>query len=262
MTSVGCAGSYMRGTSAPVFSSVCDAAVEMLGMKAALVAVLTLVGTAMSQYQSFYAGGGWSYPGPLPQFAAANSEEGLENRVGATTTTTQSPEQFISSQVGAWPEDRQPFWFVNREHIQQHLGRPQPQGFPQGQGTQRQPQNQPNTQTQRPDAQRQPQNQPDSQTQPQSQPQDLPNTRSRTPVTQTEIRKQPEIGSQTEDNQSQVQNQLEADRQYQLWLQNQFFARRPQQWSAQNQPGIQTQIAQEPLRWRGRPGTKTIYGRQ
>ncbi|XP_046985413.1 RNA polymerase II degradation factor 1-like [Schistocerca americana] len=107
------------------------------------VLVLSLVGAVMSQYKPSYAGSGWSYPGPLPQFT---TDVGLDNRVGLeSTSSTLSPEEDVASLVSAWPADRQPFWFVNRDQIQQHIGRPQPQAGSQPQ-TQR-----PQTQTQQPE---------------------------------------------------------------------------------------------------------------
>ncbi|XP_049781119.1 formin-J-like isoform X3 [Schistocerca cancellata] len=107
------------------------------------VLVLSLVGAAMSQYKPSYAGSGWSYPGPLPQFT---TDVGLDNRVGLeSTSSTLSPEEDVASLVSAWPADRQPFWFVNRDQIQEHIGRPQPQAGSQPQ-TQR-----PQTQTQQPE---------------------------------------------------------------------------------------------------------------
>ncbi|XP_046985414.1 uncharacterized protein LOC124555512 [Schistocerca americana] len=90
----------------------------MLKLKAVLL--LTLVGVTMSQYQSFYAGNGWP-----PQPAA--SDDGIGNRVGEAPGKAQSPDDLIASRVGAWPEERQPFWKLNWDQIQKHIGRPQPE---------------------------------------------------------------------------------------------------------------------------------------
>ncbi|KDR07773.1 hypothetical protein L798_02557 [Zootermopsis nevadensis] len=92
------------------------------------VSLLFIVGTAMTFPQaSFYATNiKGTYPQILPRFGGDDSDIG--NRLGENNPSTSAAapsvpqsdvihDPDIVSRVATWPKDRQPFWYINSQHI-------------------------------------------------------------------------------------------------------------------------------------------------
>lgn len=73
-----------------------------------------------------------SYAGTKPILYGDKKDEnnGLNNRFGddskdSTVTPPKLDANYFSNYYNSLPVDQQPFWWSNREHIQQHLNQPE-----------------------------------------------------------------------------------------------------------------------------------------
>ncbi|XP_069692715.1 uncharacterized protein [Periplaneta americana] len=90
------------------------------------ICILIIAVTAMAFPQtSFYAGNRkQSYPQVLSRFGGGD-DTNVDNRFGdtntASTNTPVTEESFrdpeIVNRVASWPKERQPFWYINSQHI-------------------------------------------------------------------------------------------------------------------------------------------------
>ncbi|KAJ9584694.1 hypothetical protein L9F63_020955 [Diploptera punctata] len=88
--------------------------------------------------RSFYASNHkGNYPQLLPRFGATDDNNTkLANRIGEenednTTTTGSNPSDAVHdsaevNRVASWPKDRQPFWYINQQHINNQRGQKVP----------------------------------------------------------------------------------------------------------------------------------------
>ena len=75
-----------------------------------------------------------SYPQLLPRFGSSDDNStntSISNRIGegndsATGNNSYSPDSVHgiveTNRVASWPKERQPFWYINQQHINSHRG--------------------------------------------------------------------------------------------------------------------------------------------
>lgn len=89
--------------------------------------VMVVVG-CNGQNRPFYAARPQQYPTLLSRFG--DTESSLSNRVGESEAPTPRPiiyvggsvvDQDLIDRVATWPRDKQPFWFVNNQAIQNQV---------------------------------------------------------------------------------------------------------------------------------------------
>ncbi|XP_073996270.1 uncharacterized protein [Rhodnius prolixus] len=92
-------------------------------MKVALLVFVLLIVCSTEAQRSPYVPRPVDYPGVLSRFGSTTTPEPLASRFGSVNPSVPSLyDQKTIDMVSTWPKDKQPFWYLNSEHIAKHRG--------------------------------------------------------------------------------------------------------------------------------------------